>query len=113
MRAQKTGQPSKAFEAMSPDDRSFEPQENIDTQDISQDERKIRTTAHEHNGLDAPPVNLSDLIGLIEVVSSVPTKIPKAIFDQVKLYSNGGTRRVYFYVTDSAGSGAWRYAALT
>lgn len=113
MSPQKTDRQNKPYEAATPDDRAFEPQSNIDPQGIARDEREIRTESHRHDGLDAPPVSFMDLAGLIEVVSAVPTKVPKNLFDQVKIYSNAGTRRIYFYVTDSPGSGAWRYAALT
>lgn len=113
MRAQKIGQPSKPFEAVTPNDRSYEPQMFIDPQSIARDERQIRIENHEHNGSDAPQINFLDLLGFIESVDAVPTIVPKNLFDQVKLYSNAGTRRIYFYVMDSVGVGAWRYAALT
>ena len=95
------------------DDNSFQPQTNSDPQLVNKDERSIRDTFHRRNGHDAPRVNLLDLVGLLEVVSSAPTGVPKNLFDQVKLYSNKNTRRLYVYVTDSTGTGAWRYVALT
>ena len=113
MRAPKTGQPSKPFESVSPDERGYEPQENVDPQSFAQDERRIRVESHEHNGLDAPKVNVKNLEGLFSVVDAVPVEVPRNAYEQIKIYSNGGTRRLYIYVTDSAGSGAWRYAALT
>lgn len=113
MRAQRTDRRNKPYEAATPQDTTFQPQANIDPQAIAQDEREIRTESHLHDGMDSPRLALQSLIGLIEVVSTVPTGVPKTFFQQVKLYSNGGTRRVYFYVTDSVGSGAWRYATLT
>jgi hypothetical protein len=95
------------------DDTSFQPQNSSDPQLVNKDERSIRDTSHRHNGADAPKLNMLDMVGLIEVVSAAPTLVPGNMFDQIKIYSNGGTRRLYVYVTDSAGSGAWRYTALT
>lgn len=85
----------------------------VDPQNISEEERRIRIEAHEHNGLDAPKVNVKNLEGLFSVVDAVPSEVPRNAYEQIKIYSNGGTRRLYVYVTDSAGSGAWRYTALT
>ena len=113
MRKQKIDQRNRPYQAETPQDTSFQPQANIDPQAIAQDEREIRTEAHDHDGLNSPRIALASLVGLIEVVSAVPTGVPKTLFQQVKLYSNAGTRRVYFYVTDSVGTGAWRFAALT
>jgi len=84
-----------------------------DQRSATKDSRSPTVIDHEHNGTDAPPINLFDLIGLIEVVSSAPTGVPKTFWDATKIYSNGGTRRLYLYVTDSVSSGAWRYVALT
>lgn len=56
-------------------------------------------------------VNLNtDIIGLFEVVSVVPTGIPRDVYDQVKIYTNSTTYRLYWYdqVND-----AWRYATGT
>ena len=41
-------------------------------------------------------------------VSTAPTLTPQNFLQQIVLYENGGTRRVYFWV-----AGTWRYAALT
>lgn len=87
--------------------------EFIDQQDISEDERRVRTATHEHNGQDAPQVHVASLVGLLSVVSAVPTEAPRTLFEQIVIYSNAGTRRLYVYVTDSAGTGAWRYTVLT
>jgi len=84
-----------------------------DVRDSAIDERKVDTRRHAHNGSDSPRVDVQSLNGFFEVVSAVPTHIPKGLWDSIKIYSNGGTRRLYIYVTDAAGSGAWRYTALT
>lgn len=60
-----------------------------------------------YNGL----VNFNtDIEGLFETVSVVPTLIPKSPYDQVKFYSNSTTYRLYIY--DSVNN-VWRYATLT
>jgi len=60
--------------------------------------------------LERKPINLNtDIIGLFETVSVAPTAVPANAYQQVKIYSNAGTFRIYFYVM---GSG-WHYAALT
>lgn len=84
-----------------------------DPREIIGDERAPTVVDHAHNGKDAPKVSLEDLAGLFQVVSSVPTIVPRNVWESVKIYSNAGTRRLYIYVTDSSGAGAWRYTALT
>lgn len=50
------------------------------------------------------------LIGLFETVSVVPTGTPLSPYDQVKIYVNSTTYRLYVY--DSVGH-VWHYATLT
>lgn len=65
---------------------------------------------HLHKGIDSRRINLFDLFGMFEVVSAVPTQVPQTIYDQIKIYTNGTTYRLYIYdVTNNA----WRYATLT
>lgn len=95
-------------------DAGYQPDELPQDQRLAtKDSRSPSTIDHSHNGTDAPPINLLHLIGMLEVVSAVPSGVPRSFWEATKLYSNGGTRRLYLYVTDSAGSGAWRYTALT
>lgn len=110
MNQQKTAQRSKSRSFVEENDyeRGF-----VDPQNISDEERRIRVESHEHNGLDAPKVSVKNLEGVLSVVDAVPAEVPRNMFEQIKIYSNGGTRRLYVYVTDSAGSGAWRYTVLT
>lgn len=86
---------------------------STDPREVTSDERRVDTLNHRHTGADAPPVDVASLAGFIEVVSAVPTGVPKTFWQSIKVYSSGGTRRLYVYVTDSVGSGAWRYSALT
>jgi hypothetical protein len=68
---------------------------------------------HDHNGSNSRKIVFSALAGLFKVAAAAPTGVPRSVFDQIVLYSSGGTYRVYFYVTDSMSVGAWRYVALT
>jgi len=55
-------------------------------------------------------IDLKNITSFVEVVSIVPAGFPKTFFDQMKIYINGGTYRLYVY--DYANN-AWRYATLT
>jgi hypothetical protein len=69
----------------------------------------IRT--HRHDGNTSPLISLNtDIQGLFDVVSDVPTNTPANIFDQIKIYENAGTHRLYWY--DNVAR-AWRYTAGT
>lgn len=66
---------------------------------------------HEHDGLGSRINDLdTDIQGLFETVSVVPTNLPKGAYDQIKVYENAGTHRLYWY---DATSHAWRYTAGT
>ena len=66
--------------------------------------------SHRHGDSLSTRTNLQDLLGLIEVVSMIPTVAPTGIWGQVKIYVSGGTKRLYIY--DYIGHG-WYYTALT
>ena len=55
-------------------------------------------------------LDLLKLAGMIKVVSTAPTYVPKKFFDQVLLYASGATYRLYIY--DNVNN-AWRYTTLT
>lgn len=38
-----------------------------------------------------------DLFGMFEVVSAVPTGVPINYLEQIKIYTNGATFRLYWY----------------
>lgn len=61
-------------------------------------------------GKDADPVDIAQIVGFFEVVSTVPTGVPSRLVDQIKIYKNGGTIRLYIYDYKNH---AWRYSALT
>lgn len=95
-------------------DLGFEPDvEPVDTRETGERDKRSNIMDHTHNGKDGVRIELNTLMGFFETVSAAPTLTPRTFWDSVKLYSNGGTRRLYVYLTDSAGSGAWRYVALT
>lgn len=65
---------------------------------------------HFHSGNGDRQVNLLNIFGKFDVVSTAPVGVPQSISGQIKLYSNGATYRLYAY--DSIG-GAWHYVDLT
>lgn len=71
-------------------------------------ERQMRD--HLHSGLDTARVNLRDIFGKIEVVSTAPIGKPTDIGAQFKIYTNGVTYRFYWYDTTS---GTWHYVTAT
>ena len=61
--------------------------------------------------LSAITVQLNTQVqGLFECVSVVPTGKPSNVYDQVKIYASGGTKTLYLY--DYINS-AWRSVTLT
>lgn len=69
----------------------------------------IRT--HSHDGTGSVRINLStDILGLFETVSVAPTGTPRDLYDQVKIYVNSTTYRLYWY--DSSGH-VWHYVTAT
>lgn len=69
-----------------------------------------RIATHVH-GADAQAVGLNiGISGLFEVVSAPPTNVPKSPFDQVKIYINSTTYRLYVYDYTNT---TWHYVALT
>jgi len=56
------------------------------------------------------PQFLREIIGSLEVVTSVPTGKPTKLIDQFKFYSSGSTYRLYVY---NAKADVWRYSTLT
>jgi hypothetical protein len=66
---------------------------------------------HIHDGGQGTRINFNtDIIGLFETVSVVPTNVPKSPYDQVKVYVSGATYRLYWY---DANGGVWHYVTAT
>lgn len=55
-------------------------------------------------------LTIRNITDFIECVTVIPTATPKALFDQIKLYSTGGQYRLYVY---NYIDNNWRYATLT
>ena len=51
-----------------------------------------------------------DVLGMFQTVTTAPTATPKNFFNQIQIYSSGGTFRIYIYDTVS---NAWKYSVLT
>lgn len=80
------------------------------------DERNLNDVKkHTHDGQNSQRIDWGDLRGIIRTVSVVPStstnvRKPKSVSEQILLYANGGTFRLYIY---DAQNDAWRYTALT
>lgn len=79
------------------------------TLQIQSDLQDVKTAlqSHSHDGVTGTQVLFQNLVGLIETVTTTPTNVPKTIYDQVKIYKNSTTYRLYWY--DNVNN-AWRYA---
>lgn len=71
-------------------------------------ERKL--VEQKHNGVDGLEVSVRDLVDMFEVVSAAPSSAPKRVGDQVKIYTNGATFRLYWYDQSAA---VWHYVTAT
>lgn len=77
---------------------------------IQKDQSQIANEEHEHDGINSKKIHFNNLLGFIQTVSTIPTNAPKSINDQIMLYCNGTTYRLYVYDVKNT---AWRYVALT
>lgn len=57
-----------------------------------------------------PIPQISELFGMFQTVSAVPTATPKRLINQIQFYSSGATYRLYIYDTTN---NVWRYSTLT
>lgn len=64
---------------------------------------------HLHGG-NAQSINLRSIFGLFETVSTVPTISPQTPFEQIKIYVNGATYRLYWY---DGNANVWHYVTAT
>lgn len=72
------------------------------------DQSKFNVTqipTHQHTGVDSSRIKFEDLNG-VPIISAVPTDKP--IPGTIRLYSSGGTYKLYAYI-----SGGWRSVVLT
>lgn len=62
---------------------------------------------HDHDGQNSKKIPIRNISGFFEIVSVAPTIPPKNLYEQIKLYVNGATYRIYFYDYKAK---AWRFA---
>jgi len=65
---------------------------------------------HNHTGHMTQRIDIEDLFGKFEVVSVAPLGKPSTFSQQVKIYTNGATYRLYWYDTTA---GVWHYVTAT
>lgn len=53
---------------------------------------------------------IEDIEGYFKTIDSVPSHTPSSFFDQIIIYKNGTTRRLYWYDVDNS---EWVYVAGT
>ncbi|MCK9371052.1 hypothetical protein M0R04_14165 [Candidatus Dojkabacteria bacterium] len=56
------------------------------------------------------PVFLDKSIGVFETVTAAPTGTPTNMINQIKIYTNGSTYRLYWY---DAKNNVWHYVTAT
>ena len=71
-------------------------------------DQKIRE--HTHKGTDGQRINLFDIFGLVETVTTAPAGRPTSFSDQFKIFDDGADLRLYWY--DSVNH-EWHYATGT
>ena len=55
-------------------------------------------------------VDIKSIESMYEVVDAIPVHTPVRVYDQIKIYVNGATKRLYLYDYKNR---AWLYATLT
>lgn len=56
------------------------------------------------------PVQASELFGMFQTVSTAPTLTPTRLINQIQIYTNGATYRLYWYDTTN---NVWHYVTAT
>ncbi len=64
----------------------------------------------EHDDSVNAQLRADNVFGMFKTVSSVPTGVPKNWFDQIQIYVNGLTLRLYWYDVTNA---TWHYVTAT
>lgn len=57
-----------------------------------------------------PIQELRDFTGLFKTVSAAPSGVPRKMIDQIVVYTNGATLRLYWF---DAKAGVWHYVTAT
>lgn len=58
----------------------------------------------------APDVKLRSITGMFQTVSAAPTTAPTSFQNQIQIYKNGATKRLYWY---DQTNNEWSYTAGT
>lgn len=66
--------------------------------------------SHFHNGNDSQRVNLQDIFGTFDSMTSAPTIVPIGVFDQFKVVLSGGIYKLYVY---DITNGIWKSVTIT
>jgi len=74
-----------------------------------QETERVKIPRHKHIGTDADRISLKDVDSFIELVTSVPTHIPKNMYEQVKLYVSGSNTSLFIYDRTNK---TWRFTNL-
>lgn len=86
---------------------TFEPgAQNERDKDLADTKRRLDDLEWEVDHVDLT----TDIFGLFETVSTAPTNAPKGPYDQVKIYVNGATYRLYWY---DGTANVWHYVTAT
>jgi hypothetical protein len=72
--------------------------------------KTARIQPHEHDDITTDRVDFKNLKGIIPTVDAEPTYIPRRSGEQIVLYVNGTTYRLYIYDIVNK---AWHYSTLT
>jgi hypothetical protein len=79
--------------------------------DLNSLSNQIQDALNKINNLMEKRINFNtDIIGLFETVSAVPTGIPASPYQQIKIYVNGATLRLYWY---DGNANVWHYVTAT
>jgi len=70
----------------------------------------IRMNQFGQSNIQNDYINIQNIIDFVEVVSTIPSHIPRTLYEQIKIHINGGTMRLYVYDYKAS---AWRYTTLT
>lgn len=82
-----------------------------DVPDANSNAVQIQSLEERVSGLESKRLNLNtDIIGLFETVSLVPVGIPTGPWQQIKIYVNGATLRLYWY---DGNANVWHYVTAT
>jgi hypothetical protein len=66
---------------------------------------------HIHEGTQTPKIDFINITGQIRTVSAIPNNKPnKSLFEQIRIYKSGATKRLYIY---DFVNNEWDYSSLT